>query len=81
MTYMIEAPLSPELRADLVFTACDPVEPDSDWPLEIEIIEILPLGIVPPMEPRTLRKLAYTWLSGIGYDACCRLVEAKRGEA
>jgi hypothetical protein len=79
-THIIETKLpfdSDSIRTDIVFIAS---WDHPGWLPEIELIDVLPLGIVPPIEPAALRKLARDWLDNGGYDACCNLAEEKKGE-
>lgn len=95
MTYRIEATLSPDpeddaadFRADIVFAFVPGAPPrisdidggDPGWPPEIDILDVSPFGVVAPMDPKALDKLADDWLhKGGGYDICCRHVEERKG--
>lgn len=95
MTYTIEATLAPDpedatsdFKADIVFSHLPGAGPtindidggDPGWPAEVEILHIAPFGVVPPINADTLSRLADEWLDKHGgYDACCRLAEAKNG--
>jgi hypothetical protein len=77
MSEIVEAKLSDEIVADIVFTitpACPPTEDEPEgWPAEVEILDILPRGVVPPITPRELECMAHDWLYlGGGYHVCCR---------
>jgi hypothetical protein len=84
MAYLIEAKLSDDLRADIAFTWSPPCPPSEDepegWPAEVWIIDVLPLGVVPPMTDKDLLDLADRWLTECGgHDACCRHVQEREG--
>lgn len=84
MTYLIDAKLSDDIKAIGAFTwspACPPSEnmPEG-WPAEVWIIDVLPLGVVPPMSDKDLLQLADKWRTeGGGHDACRRHVEEREG--
>ncbi len=85
MAYLIEAKLSPEIKADIIFSLLPGAAPaidggDQGWDAEVEILDVLPLGIVAPIDPDALKKLADDWLTKAGgYDACCKLAEERNG--
>lgn len=84
MSYLIDAKLSDEIKATIVFTwspACPPSDDEPDgWPEEVWIVDVLPLGVMPPMSEKDLLQLADKWRTqGGGHDACCRHAKEREG--
>ena len=93
--HMIEATLLPDpnddsanFKADIVFTYLPGAGPtmntfdggDPGWPAEVDILEVIPVGVVAPIDPDTLYKLAADWLEKEGgYYACCHVAEERNG--
>lgn len=93
--HMIEATLLPDptddsqdFKADIIFTYLPGAAPcfnpkdggDPGWPAEVDILEVIPVGVIAPIDTETLRRLADEWLNKEGgYYACCHVAEQRNG--
>jgi hypothetical protein len=55
---------------------------DPGYEPEVEIIDVLPYGCPPPLDPEVIYRLAMEWLNeGEGYKTCCAFAEEERRAA
>lgn len=66
---------SSDFRATVEFIYIAPEESTRDP--EIEIVAVTPVGIVAPIDDRSLFRLAHVWLETCGHSACCRLADER----